>query len=328
MQFDQMKRREFVALLGGAAAMRPFTAHAQQQAMPVIGFVDSRTPEAITDRLGGFRQGLKEAGFVEGENVAIAYRYAEYQLERLPGLAVDLVCRQVSALVTGGVPATFAAKAATGTTPNVFVIGDDPVRLGLVTSFARPESNLTGINIVNAELATKRLEFLRTLLPTATRILVLVHQAEQNQLSELQAAALAMGLKLQVVNVGTIDEIYDAFGTMERERPDALFVSAAPFLSGRRVQLAQLAAFHRLPAAFTLREYAEVGGLMSYGANVVDAYRQAGAYAGRILKGTKPADLPIVQSSKFELVINSGTARMLGLAVPDKLLVAADKVIE
>jgi putative ABC transport system substrate-binding protein len=323
-----MKRREFITLLSGAAAAWPLAARAQQATMPVIGFLDSRTPEAITDRLGGFRQGLKEAGFVEGENVAIAYRYAEYQLERLPGLAVDLVRRQVSALVTGGVPATFAAKAATGTTPNVFVIGDDPVRLGLVTSFARPESNLTGINIVNAELATKRLEFLRTLLPTATRILVLVHQAEQNQLSELQAAALAMGLKLQVVNVGTIDEIYDAFGTMERERPDGLFVSAAPFLSGRRVQLAQLAAFHRLPAAFTLREYAEVGGLMSYGANVVDAYRQAGAYAGRILKGTKPADLPIVQSSKFELVINSGTARMLGLTVPDKLLVAADKVIE
>src|SRR5262245_25072810 len=210
-----MKRREFITLLGGAAAAWPLGARAQQ-AMPVVGFLDSRTPEAITDRLGGFRQGLKEAGFVEGENVAIAYRYAEYQLERLPGLAVDLVRRQVSAVVTGGVPATFAAKAATGTTPNVFVIGDDPVRLGLVTSFARPESNLTGINIVNAELATKRLEFLRTLLPTATRILVLVHQAEQNQLSELQLAALAMGLKLQVVNVGTIDEIYDAFGTMER----------------------------------------------------------------------------------------------------------------
>jgi putative ABC transport system substrate-binding protein len=208
------------------------------------------------------------------------------------------------------------------------VIGDDPVRLGLATSLARPESNLTGINIVNAELATKRLEFLRALVPTATRISVLVNQAEQNQLSELQAAALAMGLILQVFNVNTIGEIYDVFETLERERPDGIFVSASPFLSGRRVQLAQLAAFHRLPATFTLREYAEVGGLMSYGGNVVDAYRQVGVYTGRILKGTKPADLPIVQSSKFELVINSGTARMLGLTVPPPLLVAADEIIE
>jgi putative ABC transport system substrate-binding protein len=197
------------------------------------------------------------------------------------------------------------------------------VRLGLATSLARPESNLTGINIVNAELATKRLEFLRALVPTATRISVLVNEAEQNQLRELQAAALAMVLQLQVVNVNTIGGIYDAFETMARERPDGLFVSPTPFLAGRRVQLAQLAAFHRLPAAFSNREYAEVGGLMSYGSNVVDGYRQAGAYAGRILKGAKPADLPIVQASKFELVINTGTARMLGLTVPDSLLVFA-----
>jgi putative tryptophan/tyrosine transport system substrate-binding protein len=241
-----VKRREFITLIGGAAAW-PLTVRAQQGAVPVIGFLDSRTPEAITDRLRGFRQGLKEVGLLEGENVTIVYRYAEYQLERLPGLAVDLVRRQVSAIVTGGVPATFAAKAATATTPNVFVIGDDPVRLGLVTSLPRPESNLTGINILNAELATKRLEFLRALVPTATRISVLVNQAEQNQLSELQAAALAMGLKLHVINVDTVGEIYDVFERLERERPDGLFVSAAPFLSGRRVQLAQLAAFHRLP---------------------------------------------------------------------------------
>jgi putative ABC transport system substrate-binding protein len=325
-----VKRRQFITLLGGAAAW-PLVARAQQPAMPVIGFLDPRTPEAITDRLRGFRQGLKEAGFVEGENAAIVYRYAESQLERLPGLAVDLVRRQVSVLVTGGGPATFAAKAATATTPKVFVLGDDPVRLGLVTSLARPEGNLTGINILNEELATKRLEFLRALVPTATRISVLVNQAEpgtENQLRELQAAALAMGLKLQVVNLTTIGEIYDVFETMERERPDVLFVSATPFLSGHRVQLAQLAAFHRLPAAFSLREYAEVGGLMSYGANVVDAYRQAGAYTGRILKGAKPGDLPIVQSSKFELVINTGTARMLGLTVPASLLAVADEVIE
>src|SRR5215475_805780 len=270
-------RRQFITLLGGAAAAWPLAARAQQSVVPVIGFLDPRTPEAITDRLRGFRQGLKEAGFVEGENVAIVYRYAEYHLDRLPELAVDLVRRQVSVLVAGGVPATFAIKAATATTPNVFVIGDDSVRLGLATSLARPESNLTGINILNAELATKRLEFLRALVPTATRISVLVNQAEQNQLTELQAAALAMGLKLQVFNVNTIGEIYDVFETMERERPDVLFVSATPFLAGRRVQLAQLAAFHRFPAAFSLREYADVGSLMSYGANVVDAYRQGGA---------------------------------------------------
>jgi putative ABC transport system substrate-binding protein len=324
-----MRRREFITLLGGAAAAWPVAARAQKAAaVPVIGFLDPRTPEVITDRLRGFRRGLKEAGFVEGENVAIVYRYAEYQIDRLPELAVDLVRRQVSVLVAGGVPATFAIKAATATTPNVFVIGDDPVRLGLATSLARPESNLTGITILNAELATKRLEFLRALVPTATRISVLVNQAEQNQLSELQGAALAMGLKLQVFNVNTIGEIYGVFETLERERPDGLFVSASPFLSGRRVQLVQLAAFHRLPATFTLREYAEVGGLMSYGAHVVDAYRQAGAYTGRILKGARPADLPIVQSSKFELVINWGTARMLGLTVPPLLIATADEVIE
>ena len=325
-----MNRRKVITLLGGAAAW-PLAANAQQPVMPVIGFLDPRTPEAITDRLRGFRQGLKEAGFVEGENVAIVYRYAEYQLERLPALAVDLVRRQVGVLVTSGGPAALAAKAATATTPIVFVLGDDPVRLGLVTSLARPEGNLTGINVFNSELATKRLEFLRMLVPTATRISVLVNQAEpgtENELRELQAAVLAMGLKLQVVNVNTIAEIYGVFETMERERPDVLFVSANPFFSGRRVQLAQLAAFHWLPTAFTLREYAEVGGLMSYGSNVVDAYRQAGAYTSRILKGAKPADLPVVQPNKFELVINAGTARMLGITVPDKLLVAADEVIE
>jgi len=326
-----VKRRELITVIAGVATTWPLVAHAQQPVMPVIGFLDPRTPEAITDRLRGFRQGLKDAGFVEGENVAILYGYAEYQLERLPGLAVDLVRRQVSVLVTGGGPATLAAKAASATTPSVFVLGDDPVRLGLVTSLARPEGNLTGINILNEELATKRMEFLRALVPTATRIFVLVNQAEpgaENQLREVQAAALVMGLKLQIANVNTIGEIYSVFETMEHERPDALFVSATPFLAGRRVQLAQLVAFHRFPAAFSLREYADVGGLMSYGANVVDAYRQGGAYTGRILKGAKPADLPILQSSKFELVINMGTARMLGLAVPQSLLAAADEVIE
>jgi ABC-type uncharacterized transport system substrate-binding protein len=325
-----MKRRAFMALLGGAAAW-PLAARAQQPAMPVIGFLDPRMPEAITDRVRGFRQGLKEVGFVEGENVAILYRYAENQLDRLPELVADLIRRHVTVLVTGGASAALAAKAATTTIPSVFLIGDDPVRFGLVESLARPGGNLTGINILIVELATKRLELLRALVPTATRIAVLVNQADpvtENQLREVQAAALTMGLKIQVLNANTSREIYAVFETMGPERPDVLFVAATPFLNGRSVQLAQLAAFHRLPAAFALREGSDAGGLMSYGANVVDAFRQAGVYIGRILRGAKPADLPVVQSSKFELVINAGTARMLGLTVPASLLALADEVIE
>jgi ABC-type uncharacterized transport system substrate-binding protein len=325
-----MKRREFITLLGGAAAW-PLAARAQQPAMPVIGFLDPRTPKTVTDRLRGLRQGLKEAGFVEGENVAIVYRYAENQLDRLPELMADLVRRHVTVLVTGGAPAAYAAKAATTMIPTVFLIGDDPVRLGLVTSLARPGGNLTGVNIFLGEVATKRLEFLRTLVPTATRIAVLVNPTDpvtENQLREVQAAALATGLKVQVLNANTTREIYAVFETVGSERPDALFVAASPFLNGRSVQLAQLAAFHRLPSAYSLREAAEVGGLMSYGANVVDAFRQAGAHVGRILKGAKPADLPVVQSSRFELLINVGTAHMLGLTVPASLLALADEVIE
>jgi putative ABC transport system substrate-binding protein len=326
-----MRRREFITLLGGAATAWPFVARAQQPATPVIGFLDPRTPEAITDRLRGFRQGLKEAGFIEGENVAIVYRFAEDRSGRWPELVADLVRRDVTVLVAPGAPAAFAVKAATTRIPGVFLVGDDPVRLGLVASLARPGSNLTGINFLIAELATKRLEFLRALVPTATRIAVLVNHADpvtENQLREVQAAALTMGLRIQVLNANTSREIYAVFEAIGRERPDVLFVAASPFLNGRRVQLAQLAAFYRLPAAFPLREGAESGGLMSYGANVVDAFRQAGGYVGRILKGAKPADLPVVQSSKFELVINAGTARMLGLTVPPSLLSLADEVIE
>jgi ABC-type uncharacterized transport system substrate-binding protein len=326
-----MRRREVITLIGGAAAVWPLAARAQQPAMPAIGFLDPRAPEAITDRLRGFRQGLKETGFVEGENVTIIYRYAENQLDRLPELVADLVRRQVTVLLTGGGPAAFAAKAATTTIPAVFLIGDDPVRHGLVASLARPEGNLTGINIFIVELAPKRLELLRALVPTAARIAVLVNRTDpvtENQSKEVEAAALTMGLKIQVLNANSSREIYDAFETIGRERPDAVFVAASPFLNGRSVQLAQLAAFHRLPSAFALREGAESGGLMSYGANVVDAFRQAGIYTGRILKGAKPADLPVVQSSKFELIINAGTARMLGLTVPPSLLAIADQVIE
>jgi ABC-type uncharacterized transport system substrate-binding protein len=329
MQFDQLNRRAFIALLGGAAAW-PHAARAQQPAMPVIGFLDSRLPDAITDRLRGFRQGLKETGYVEGENVAIDYRFAEDRDDRLPELAAELVRRQVAAIVAVGPPAAFAAKAATAKIPITFLVGDDPVRLGLVTSLSRPGGNMTGINILTSELAAKRLELLRELVPRAARVAALVNPADavtETQLKDVGAAARAMGLQIQVHNANTSDEIDAAFETMGRERPDAVFVGTSAFLNGRSVQLAQLAAFHRLPATYALREYAKVGGLMSYGSNIVDGFRQAGLYTGRILKGAKPSDLPIMQSSKFELVINARTVRMLGLTVPDKLLVAADEVI-
>jgi putative tryptophan/tyrosine transport system substrate-binding protein len=325
-------RRDFITLLGGAAAAWPLAARAQQPAMPVIGFLASQLPDAITDRLRGFRQGLKDTGYVEGENVAIVYRFAENQDDRLPTLAAELVSRHVAVIATAGLPPTFAAKAATTTIPIVFLVGDDPVRLGIVTSFSRPGGNMTGINILTSELAAKRLELLRELLPRAARVAVLANPvnvaATETQLKEVDAAARAMGLQIQIHNDNTSAEIDAAFETMSRERPDAVYVTTTAFLNGRRLQLAQLAAFHRLPAIYGLREYVESGGLMSYGPNIVDAYRQVGIYTGRILKSAKPADLPVVQSSKFELVINAQTARMFGLAVPPSLLAIADEVIE
>jgi putative tryptophan/tyrosine transport system substrate-binding protein len=324
-----MKRRAFITLLGGAAAW-PLVARAQQPAMPVIGFLDIRSPNTmIEERLRAFRQGLKDTGYVERENVAIEYRWAENQVDRLPELAAELVRRQVAAFVTTSPAALLAAKAATTTIPIVFVVAEDPVRLGFVASLARPGGNATGINIFTIELAAKRLELLRELVPGAARMAVLVTAASaETTVRDVEAASRALGLQIQVFNVSAIREIDAAFATFARERPDALFVAGDPFLSGRRVQLAQLAAFHRLPATYALRDYAEAGGLMSYGPNITDAFRQLGVYTGRILKGAKPADLPVVQPNKFELVINTGTARMLGLTVPDKLLVAADEVIE
>jgi ABC-type uncharacterized transport system substrate-binding protein len=328
-----MKRREFITLLGGGAAAWPLAASAQQQAMPVIGFLDSRSPDALMDRLRGFRQGLKDAGYVEGENVTIEYRWAENKFDRLPVLAADLVRRRVAVLATsGGIPVAFAAKAATTTIPIVFTVGEDPVRLGLVASLGQPGGNLTGINFLAGELATKRLELLRALVPGATRVAVLVNPAHatntETTLRDVEPAAHAMGLQIQILNASTSREIDAAFATVVRERPDALFVGNDAFFNARRVQLVLLAGRHEVPAIYSDREYAEAGGLMTYGSNIVDVYRQVGDYAGRILKGAKPADLPVVQSSKFELVINHQTARMLGLTVPDKLLVAADEVIE
>jgi ABC-type uncharacterized transport system substrate-binding protein len=327
----RIERRAFITLLGGASAW-PLAARAQQ-AMPVVGFLGGTSPDTFTDRLRAFRQGLKDTGYVEGENVAIEYRWAENQIDRLPALAADLVRRQVAVIAaTGGITSAFAAKAATTMIPIVFGAGEDPVRLGLVASLARPGGNLTGINFVSTELAAKRLELLRELVPGAARVAVLVNPANatttETTLRDVEPAARAMGLQIQVHNAGTIGEIDAAFATFARERPDAIFVGQEVFFVSRRVQLANMAARHAVPMTSGSRDIVEVGGLMSYGSNITDAHRQIGVYAGRILKGAKPADLPVVQSTKFELVINAQTARMLGLTVPDKLLVAADEVIE
>jgi putative tryptophan/tyrosine transport system substrate-binding protein len=329
---SHIERRKFLATLGGAAAW-PLAARAQQATMPVIGLLDTRSPEALTDRLRGFRRGLKDTGYVEGENVSIEYRWAENQMDRLPALAAELVRRRVALITTSGGPAVaFAAKAATTTIPIVFAVADDPVRLGLVASLSRPDGNLTGINFLVGELSAKRLELLRALVPAATRVVVLVNPAQvtntESTLREVEAAARAMGLQIQVLNASTSREIDAAFATIARERPDALFVGNDAFFNARRVQLVLLAGRHGLPAIYWDREFAEAGGLMTYGSNIVDVYRQLGVYAGRILKGAKPADLPVVQSSKFELVINHQTVRMLGLTVPPSLLATANEVIE
>jgi len=331
-----MQRRKLLAMLGAATAaspmLWPLAARAQQRPMPVIGFLNSQSPDAYADRLRTFRQGLKAAGFVEGENVAIEYRWAENQIERLPELAADLVRRRVSVMVSVGSPASAAAVKSTKTIPIVFTVPEDPVRLGLVASLARPGGNATGVNFFAVELAAKRMELLRELVPAATRIAVLLNPAEDTiaaaNLREAEMAARAMGLQIRVLNASSSGEIDAAFATFAQSRPDAIFISSGPFFTNRRVQLAHQATRHAIPAIHASREYAEAGGLMSYGASTGDAHRQAGVYAGRILKGAKPADLPVVQASKFELVINAQTARMLGLTVPHKLLAVADEVIE
>jgi putative ABC transport system substrate-binding protein len=326
-----MKRREFITLLGGAAAAWPIAARAQQPAMPVIGFLDPTSPDAEVERLRAFRQGLKDAGFVEGENVEIVYRFAENQSDRLPALAAELVRRQVAVIATRSMGA-YAAKAATSKIPIVFMLSEDPVRLGLVASLARPGGNLTGVNFLSTELTAKRLELLRELVPGAARVAVLVNPANAMRAAvtvrDLQTAGSAMGLQIQVLNASSSQEINAAFATFVRERPDAVFVGTDAFFTSRRAQLVNLASRHAVPATYAGRQYPEIGGLMSYGSDTTEAFRQVGVYVGRVLKGAKPADLPVVQASKFELVINAETARMLGVTVPPSLLSIADEVIE
>jgi putative ABC transport system substrate-binding protein len=328
-----MDRRNFITLLGGAVAAWPLSARAQQRALPVIGLLHTQSSDANPDQLRAFRQGLKEVGFVEGENVAFLYRSAQNQLDQLPAMAAELVRRQVAVIVTGGgLVAHSAAKSATTTIPIVFVTAADPVGRGLVASLAHPGGNLTGVNFLSLELAAKRLELLRALVPAAARLAVLVNPSNAPTtaitLRDVEPAARAIGLQIHVHNASTPREIDAAFATMARDRPDALFVGGEAFYNSRRVQLVHLASRHAIPASYSTREFAEVGGLMSYGSDVADADRQAGVYVGRILKGAKPAELPVVQSSKLELVINAQAARILDLEIPPQLLAIADEVIE
>jgi putative ABC transport system substrate-binding protein len=327
-----VKRRAFIALLGGAAATWPLAAYAQQPAMPVIGYLNASVADGYADDLRAFRQGFKESGYIEGENVVIDYRWGENQPDRLPAMAADLVRRQVNVIAAASAPASVAAAKATASTPIVFLVPEDPVRLGLVTSLLRPGGNATGINFFAAELATKRLEFLRAVVPAIKRVAVLLNPAEPTIAAanrrDLEAAADAMGLQIRFFNASTITEIDAAFAAFASDRPDALFISSGPFFASRSVQLAHLATRHGIPAIGGPRRYTEVGGLMSYGASLTEAHRHAGIYVGRILKGARPADLPVVQSSKFALVINTSTARMLGLSVPPALMATADEVIE
>ena len=326
-----IRRRTFLAtLLGGAAAVWPLAARAQQP-MPVIGFLYGASPDPVAQRLRAFRQGLKDSGYVEGENVAIEYRWAESQFDRLPELAAELVRRQVAVIAALNTVAAVAAKAASTTIPIVFSSGEDPVRLGLVVSLARPGGNATGINQVIGELAAKRLGLLHELVPTANRVGVLVNPADvltETALRDVQPAARAIGLQIQVVNASTSGEIDAAFAAFVREQVDALFIGPGGVFSNRRVHIANQAMRHGIPATYSQREFPEIGGLMSYGTNLTDAWRQVGIYAGRVLKGAKPADLPVVQSTKLELVINAQTARLLGLTNPPGVLAIADEVIE
>jgi putative tryptophan/tyrosine transport system substrate-binding protein len=332
-----MRRREFITLLGGAAAVTsvswPLAARAQQPALPVIGVVSGGSAEGSATRVTGFRKGLNETGFVEGQNVTVEYHDLEGQYDRLPALLADLVRRQVAVIATpANTPAALAAKAATATIPVVFSVGEDPVKLGLVASLARPSGNATGINFFGGEVAAKRLRLLHDLLPKAVRIAVLVNPANastaESTIRNVQEAGLTIGLQIQILNAGTIGEIDAAFASFARDRPDALFVAPEAFFGSRRVQFVTLAAVNKIPATYWDRDIVAAGGLMSYGTDIADSFRQVGVYAGKILKGAKPADLPVLQSTKFEFAINLQTARALGIEVPPAVLSIADEVIE
>jgi putative ABC transport system substrate-binding protein len=329
---DQMRRRHFITLIGTAAAW-PLTARAQQPAMPVIAFVNGRTPETSVPNAGAFRKGLNEAGYVEGQNVTVEYHWLDGQYDRLPSLMADLVRRRVAVIATpGSTPGALAAKATTATIPIVFGIGEDPAKLGLVASLNRPGGNATGINFFVQELVAKRLGLLHELVPKAVRVAVLVNPANaptaETTLRAMPEAARALGLQIQVLNASTSREIETAFVTLVRDQADALFVAPDGFFTSRRVQFATLAMRHGIPTAHSNRDAVEAGGLMSYGTDTVSMFHQAGVYTGQILKGAKPADLPVLQSTKFEFVINLQTARALGLEVPNSIQLLADEVIE
>ena len=324
-------RRDFITLLGGAATW-PLTARAQQAAIPIVGFVTGRSTEASARPAAAFRKGLNGTGYVEGQNVMVEYHRLEGQYDRVPAVVADLVRRRVAVIATSFTAAALAAKAATTTTPIVFGVVEDPVKLGLVTSLARPGGNVTGINFFVAEVMAKRLGLLHDLVPKAVRIAVLVNPANppiaEATLRETPEAARGLGLQISVLKASTPREIEAAFATLVRDRADALFVMPDAFLISRRVQFATLAARHGIPAAYTVREEVEAGGLMSYGTDSLDMYRQVGVYVGQILNGAKPAEMPVVQSTKFEFVINLQTARVLGIEVPNSLQLLADEVIE
>jgi putative ABC transport system substrate-binding protein len=326
-----MRRRDFITVLGGAAVVWPIAARAQQSVMPVIGFLNSRTADSAAYLVAGFRKGLEEAGFVEGQNVSVEYHSADGQPDRLLAALRTFIRRDVAVIVAAGSAVALAAKAATTSIPIVFTGGSDPVAVGLVASLNRPGGNITGVTIISHVIDAKRLETLRLLIPNAGSVALIVEPANPSTptvVSETQAAASALGVQTMVYKADSAPSLEAAFAAAAQRKVGALLIGGGPILGDLRVQVTALAARYRLPAIYTLREYVEVGGLMSYGSDFVDSYRQAGAYAGRILKGEKPAELPVQQPTKFELVINLKAAKALGLAVPDKLLALADEVIE
>jgi putative tryptophan/tyrosine transport system substrate-binding protein len=328
-----MRRREFITLLGGGVAAWPLAARAQQAAMPIVGLINGRSAQDAARNAAAFRKGLNETGYVEGQNVTVEYHWLEGQFDRLPALVDDLIRRRVAVIAT---PASRlgaqAAKAATSTIPIVFAVGDDPVKLGLVASLARPGGNATGVNNFATEVVAKRLGLLHDLLPKAVRIAVLVNPANapvtEATLRDIPEAASALGLQIRVLNASTSREIEAAFATLGRDPADALLVSSDGFFTSRRVQFVVLSVRHAIPAMYAAREYPEAGGLMSYGTDALDEWHQVGIYTGQILKGAKPADLPVLQSTKFEFVINMQTARALGIEVPNSIQLLADEVIE